>query len=107
MRIKKIVFVEPKSTHLHVYSKVTIPLSPPPCYRLADAVRAAGIPVVLGGTHVTFISDEGLEHGDYLVRGEGEQAIVELVEALEGKRDVRTIPGLSYWRDGEKVHNPD
>lgn len=152
MRIKKIVFVEPKSTHLHVYSKVTIPrlgsvllgtilrdlgyevkvyiedIAPvdmaevlsadlvgistitstaPPSYRLADTVRAAGIPVVLGGTHVTFISDEGLEHGDYLVRGEGEQAIVELVEALEGKRDVRTIPGLSYWRDGEKVHNPD
>ena len=29
-------------------------------YRVADAVRAAGVPVVMGGPHVTECPDEGL-----------------------------------------------
>jgi hypothetical protein len=29
-------------------------------YRVADAIRAAGIPVVMGGPHVTEVPDEAL-----------------------------------------------
>jgi CO dehydrogenase/acetyl-CoA synthase alpha subunit len=29
-------------------------------YRMADAVRAAGVPVVMGGPHVTEMADEAL-----------------------------------------------
>jgi radical SAM superfamily enzyme YgiQ (UPF0313 family) len=152
MPLKKVVFVEPASTHLHVYSRFTIPrlgsvllgtimrdrgydvkvyiedISPvdmadvfsadvvgisaltstaPPSYRLAAKVREAGIPVVLGGTHTTFLPDEGLDHADYVIRGEGEYAFAELVEALEAERGLESIQGLSYWRDGRKVHNPE
>lgn len=79
----------------------------PRAYELARLARRAGIPVVMGGTHVTFLPDEGLDEADYLVRGEGEETIVELLEALEGDRDRSAIRGLSYWADGEKVHNQD
>jgi len=150
--MRTVVLVEPKSTHLHVYSRVAIPrlgavllgtllrdrgyqvqvfiedIAPidmravlaadlvgisaitstaPPSYRLADQVRAAGIPVVLGGTHTTFMADEGLDHADYVVRGEGEGAFLELVEALEGRGAVADIRNLSYWQDGRRVHNPE
>ncbi len=152
MTMKKVVFVEPSSTHLHVYSRLTIPrlgsvllgtimrdrgwdvkvyiedIAPvnmtevlsadivgisaltstaPPSYRLAATVREAGVPVVLGGSHTTFLPDEGLDYADYVVRGEGEFAFPELVETIERGRGFEGIQGLSYWRDGQKVHNPE
>src|ERR1700758_1099392 len=33
-------------------------------YRVADAIRAAGVPVVMGGPHVTEVPDEALGRAD-------------------------------------------
>ncbi|MGO8684364.1 MAG: B12-binding domain-containing radical SAM protein [Thermoleophilia bacterium] len=77
-------------------------------YQFADQIRAHGIPVVMGGPHVTFMADEALEHADYVARGEGgEQFMAELIEALHGERELATISGLSYLKDGEVVHCAD
>ena len=43
-------------------------------YRLADAYRAQGTRVVLGGLHVTALPDEAAPHADSIVIGEGESA---------------------------------
>ncbi len=76
-------------------------------YDFADDLRGRGIPVVIGGSHVTFMADEALEHCDYVARGEGgEQIMLELIEAMTGGRDLHTIAGLSYRHGGEHVHNP-
>jgi anaerobic magnesium-protoporphyrin IX monomethyl ester cyclase len=76
-------------------------------YRYAERAREAGVWVAMGGPHVTFESDEALEFADYIVRGEGEDAILELVELLGGRREADTILGLSYHAvDGSHVHNP-
>lgn len=150
--LKKLVFVEPSSTHLHIYSRVTIPRlgsvllgtimrakgydvrvfiediqdldmseilsadlvaisaitsTAPQSYRLADTVRAAGRIAVLGGTHVSFLPDEGLEHADFVVRGEGEFAFQELVDALQAGDGFAKIQNLSYRSDGHVVNNPE
>ena len=76
-------------------------------YEIADRLRAQGIPVVIGGSHVTFMADEALEHVDYVARGEGgEQLMAELIEAPSGDRELDSIAGLSFRRDGGAVHNP-
>ena len=79
----------------------------PVAYRLADEFEAAGVPVVLGGSHVSFLPDEALEHARYVVRGEGQRTIVELVDALERGAPLTGVAGLS-WRDGagRTSHNP-
>ncbi len=41
-------------------------------YAVADRYRALGIPVVMGGLHVTSVPDEALEHASAIVIGEGE-----------------------------------
>ena len=41
-------------------------------YALADGFRARGMPVVLGGWHVTFCPDEAQAHADAVVVGEAD-----------------------------------
>jgi radical SAM superfamily enzyme YgiQ (UPF0313 family) len=79
----------------------------PAAYRLADVLASAGVPVVLGGPHVSFCADEALGHAPYVVRGEGEQTIGELVACLEDGRPLEDVRGLSFRAgDGEPHHNP-
>src|SRR5215210_8045173 len=55
-------------------------------YRVADAVRAAGIPVVMGGPHVTEVPDEALgrdggpRHADAIALGEADETWPKIVE---------------------------
>jgi radical SAM superfamily enzyme YgiQ (UPF0313 family) len=44
----------------------------PAAYQIADQFRARGIPVVMGGSHVTVMPDEALLHCDSVVLGEAE-----------------------------------
>ncbi|MBN1412412.1 MAG: B12-binding domain-containing radical SAM protein [Spirochaetales bacterium] len=71
-------------------------------YKLADHYRAAGISVVMGGPHVTFMPEEALDHADYVIMGEGESALPKLVNVLNTKGDYRTVPGLA-WKEGKKI----
>src|SRR5712692_8209358 len=41
-------------------------------YRVADAYRAQGIPVVFGGLHASVLPEEVAQHADAVVTGEGE-----------------------------------
>jgi radical SAM superfamily enzyme YgiQ (UPF0313 family) len=55
-------------------------------YRVADAIRAVGVPVVMGGPHVTEVPDEALgrdggsRHADALALGEADETWPVLVE---------------------------
>ena len=73
-------------------------------YRYALRVREAGIPTVMGGPHVTFLAEEALAFCDYVIRGEGEGSLLELVDYLEGRGSLGDILGVSYrGGDGEMV----
>jgi anaerobic magnesium-protoporphyrin IX monomethyl ester cyclase len=79
----------------------------PSAYRIADELRRRRIPVIIGGSHVTFMADEALAHADFVARGEGgEQIMLELVDAMEGRKQVAEVTGISFRRNGETVHNP-
>lgn len=69
-------------------------------YRIADSVRALGVPVVLGGAHATLNPDEAIEHADWVVRGEGEHTLRELCRAIEGDGALGGIAGLTFRRHG-------
>jgi len=72
----------------------------PAAYRLADMLEATGVPVVLGGPHVTFRAGEAVQHARYVARGEGQQAMLELAAALERDTPLGQVAGLS-WRDAD------
>lgn len=80
-------------------------------YAYADRLRAKGIPVVFGGSHVTFMAGEALKHADYVIRREGHVGWVQLYDWFRrgGARDeLHAIAGLS-WIDGsgQQVNNPE
>jgi len=51
-------------------------------YRIADAYRARGVRVVLGGLHVTSLPDEAAAHADAIFLGPGEQTFPQFLDDL-------------------------
>jgi len=79
-----------------------------PAYALARAL--AGLPLVAGGPHATIVPDEPFAYGfRWVVRGEGEDALVELADAIgpiDGRGRAGEILGLSWIDRGMVRHNP-
>ena len=152
--IREVIFLEPKSSHLHVYSDAYIPRigslvlatilrnrgygvrvmleevervdtsefeqadvicissltsTAPGSYQYADFIRNVYPDkiVIMGGTHPTFMPDEALDHCNFVVRGEGEDALVELLQCLEAGDNFRHIANLSWKEEGQTFHNPE
>jgi len=64
--------------------------------------------VIMGGPHATIRDQELLQSGvDYIVRGEGEKTLTQLLEYLEKDRDMANVDGISYLKDGRIVRTPN
>lgn len=63
-------------------------------YALADRYRAAGVPVVLGGLHVSLMPDEAAGHADSIVLFGAEGAWPHLIEDFRNARLARRYHGL-------------
>ncbi len=91
-----------------------------PSIAVSQAVRSADprVPIVWGGYFPTLYTGAALNapYVDYVVRGQGEATLLELLEALPGRTPtaadsgapagLEAVPGLSFKRDGELVHTP-
>ena len=78
--------------------------------RMSTALKArTGKPIVLGGLHASAATASVVRHPalDYVVTGEGEDAMVDLVAAIEDGRDAAAIPNVSLMRDGQAILNPN
>lgn len=77
---------------------------------VVKACKAAfpSVPTVVGGVHVTMVPEEvtAQNHFDYVCVGEGEYALLELVNRLEKGEDTARIPNLRMIRDGKTLVNP-
>ncbi|MBZ5572833.1 MAG: B12-binding domain-containing radical SAM protein [Acidobacteriia bacterium] len=72
--------------------------------------RFPELPIVWGGYFASNYTAAALNAGyvDYAVRGQGELTLLELLEAIRGHRELKTIAGLSYKdSDGRPRHNPE
>jgi radical SAM superfamily enzyme YgiQ (UPF0313 family) len=76
-------------------------------YELACKVkRKIDVPIIFGGAHPTVLPEECLQYCDYVVRNEGEDTLLELLDHLKNGKDVAAIEGISYKIGSNKmVHN--
>ncbi|MFH1740608.1 MAG: radical SAM protein [bacterium] len=65
----------------------------PSAYSIADTFRKRGVPVVIGGVHVSALPQEGLEHADAVVVGEAEGVWGTLLRDLEAGELQRVYRG--------------
>jgi len=79
------------------------------CVETANAVKEVvpSCKVVVGGPHPSFMPETMLQHKDidYVVLGEGESTIVELVNTITKEKNtsaINNIPGLAF-RQGERI----
>jgi len=66
------------------------------------------IVTIVGGIHFSFTPEESLRNYpeiDYIVRGEGEQTVVELIKTLQKKGKISDVQGISYRKNTTVVHN--
>jgi len=68
------------------------------------------IPIVIGGYHATILykeiaDEDGERLFDSIIRGEGDLSFNELLDALNGRKDLSSIKGLSYRVKDRWHHN--
>lgn len=64
--------------------------------------------IILGGIHPTVLPEEALGNTavDFVLRGEGEEILLELYDAIKNRKDHSRIKGLSYKSGPKLIHNP-
>ncbi len=68
------------------------------------------VPIVWGGYFPSLYTDAALNAGyvDFVVRGQGEETLLDLIQTLHTTRNFGAVPGLSYKDDfGLHAHNAD
>ncbi|MBR9703167.1 B12-binding domain-containing radical SAM protein [Candidatus Woesearchaeota archaeon] len=82
----------------------------PDTIAMMEVAKKLGKKRILGGIFPTFNSEELLrkDKTDFIVRGEGEQTFLELLNALEIGTPLSEVKGISYRDNGGVIHhNPD
>lgn len=71
--------------------------------------HAPHIPVIWGGMHPTFLPRQCLDYQfvDYVVMGEGEETLSELLDSINGKMDISGVKGIGYKNDGRQYFTPE
>lgn len=65
----------------------------------------ANVPIIWGGIAPTIEPEKCLEYADIVCRGEGEEALLELVEAIDHGRDFRHVSNLWVKENGSITEN--
>jgi radical SAM superfamily enzyme YgiQ (UPF0313 family) len=79
---------------------------------LAKALKARfpGLPVIWGGNFGSLYPEPVLNapYVDWLVRGQGEETFLELLDVIDGRRDPASVAGLAFRQpDGSHVIGPE
>jgi radical SAM superfamily enzyme YgiQ (UPF0313 family) len=63
------------------------------------------IPMLWGGPHATLDPEDSAAHADFVLVGEGDNAMFELMKILDEGGDLRRCPSLAWMEDGELRKN--
>jgi anaerobic magnesium-protoporphyrin IX monomethyl ester cyclase len=81
------------------------------CVRTSEISKRINpkIITVVGGIHFSFVPEESLidfPEIDYIVRGEGELTLVDLIKKLNREEKINKVNGVSFRNKDKIVHNP-
>ncbi|NIO21065.1 MAG: radical SAM protein, partial [Candidatus Aenigmarchaeota archaeon] len=67
--------------------------------------ETTGVPIIWGGIHPTLCPEEGVAHADMVCVGEGEEALLELMEKMETGRDYYDTKNFWFRKNGNVIRN--
>ena len=67
------------------------------------------VPIIVGGPHASALPEltARIPEVDYVMRGEGDESMPRLIDAIRDKTDLSQIRGLTWKKDGQIINNPD
>jgi anaerobic magnesium-protoporphyrin IX monomethyl ester cyclase len=80
--------------------------------RIADHIKISkpDTKIIMGGAHATMLTGETMASSaavDIIVRGEGDESVIEVLKALEENQPLENITGISYRQEGTIKHSPE
>lgn len=78
--------------------------------KIAKIAKKLNAKIMVGGPHTTFIDKETLRKNldiDVIIRGEGEETTLEYLKAIESKKKLSDIKGITYRNKNKIIRNPD
>jgi len=107
---KKVVLQEVRDAVCLAISLVTGPMIRE-TVEIARAVKEwkSDFPVILGGWHPSLLPDQTLAspYVDVVVRGQGEETLLEIVRRLEERGDLSDVLGVGFKVDGKSTFTPE
>ena len=81
----------------------------PDATNILRQAKEMGKTTIMGGLYATFNSEKVLSEGstDFVVRGEGEKPLADLLNALDKKGSIEDVKGISYRKGDQIIHNPN
>lgn len=85
----------------HMTGSMQIPVA----LKCAAMAKSMGIPVVFGGTHPSILPEQTAAHPlvDIVVKGDGEDVIIEIAEYYRGVREISSIKSIAYRNKTEEI----
>jgi len=74
--------------------------------RIINFLKRFNIPIVYGGVHATISPEDCIKYADIVCVGEGEGAILDLVNSLEKNKKITRIKNLWVKKDEKIIKNP-
>lgn len=70
--------------------------------------QTTGVKTVFGGVHATLVPEVVIKNDfvDFVVAGEGEHALLDLIEAIVSNKPEYNIPNVWYKKNGAVIKNP-
>lgn len=70
------------------------------CFQLIHSAKSVGATIIVSSSDATDHYEEYHEQGaDFILHGEGEQTMIELLDALKNNNSLENIDGLSFFKD--------
>ena len=79
----------------------------PRAIQVINRIKSMDKPLVWGGIHATISPEECIKYCNIVCVGEGEEAILDLAEAIKNKKDFSKIKNLwTKYKNGKIIKNP-
>ncbi len=81
------------------------------CARTCEITKTIDpdIVTIVGGVHFSFTPEESLQNFpeiDYIVRGEGELTVVDLIRTILNEKKIHEVLGIFYRKNDKIIHTP-